>query len=81
MNNFIVMHKVQAESAPAVLLSKFPKTAHKYLTNFPKMNYIKATYQLSRFKCRIFVRGLALWSEFLTDSEKEIENLSLFKNI
>ena len=75
------MHKVKAESAPAVFLQKKKKkTAHKYLTNFSKMNYIKATYQLSRFKCRIFVRGPALWSGFLTDSEKEIENLSLFKS-
>ena len=31
-------------------------------------------------KYRISVRGPVLWNEFLTDSEKEIENLSLFKS-
>ena len=35
---------------------------------------------LSESKYRIPVRGSALWNEFLTDSEKEIENLSLFKS-
>ena len=33
------MHKVKAESAPAVFLQKKKKkTAHKYLTNFSKMS-------------------------------------------
>ena len=36
--------------------------------------------QLSSSKYRISVRGPVLWNEFLTDSEKEIENLSLFKS-
>ena len=41
---------------------------------------MKPTSQLSRSKYRTSVRGPALWNEFLTDSEKEIENLSLLKN-
>ena len=36
--------------------------------------------QLSRAKYRISVRGPALSNEFLTNSEKEIEKLSLFKS-
>ena len=36
--------------------------------------------ELSRTKYRISVKGAALWNKFLTESEKEIENLSLFKS-
>ena len=34
----------------------------------------------SRSKCKISVRGPAIWNEFLTDSEYEIKNILLFKN-
>ena len=74
------MHKFKAETVPGVFLPKFQKQAHPYPTNFSKLNYIKPTSQLSRSKYRISVRGPDLWNEFLTDSEKEIENLSLFKS-
>ena len=74
------MHKIKTETGAAVFLPKFQKPAHPYPTNFSKLNYIKPTSQLSRSKYRISVRGPALWNEFLTNSEKEIENLSLFKN-
>ena len=74
------MHKVKTETAPAVFLPKFQKLAQPYPYNFSKLNYIKPTSQLSRSKYRISVRGPALWNELLTDSEKEIENLTLFKS-
>ena len=51
------MHKVKTEIVPAVFLPKFQKP----------------TSQLSRSKYRISVRGPALWNEFLTTNEKEIE--------
>ena len=73
------MHKVKIETVAVVFLPKFEKLAHPYPTNFSKLNYIKLTSQLSRSKYRISVRGPALWNEFLTDSEKEIENISLLK--
>ena len=63
-----------------MFLSKFWKPAHPNPTNFSELNYIKPRSQLSSSKYRISVRGPALWNEFLTDSEKEIENLSLFKS-
>ena len=74
------MHKVKNETAPEVFLAKFQKPAHPYPTNFSKLNYIKPRSQLSSSKYRIFVRVPALWNEFLTGSEKEIEHLSLFKS-
>ena len=76
LNNLIFMRKVRNETAPAVFLPKFQKPAHPYPTNFLKLNYIKRKSQLSRSKYRLSVRGPALWNEFLTDGEKEIENLS-----
>ena len=80
LNNLIFMHKVTNGTAPAVFLPKFQKPAHLYPTKFSKLNYIKPMSQLSSSKYRISVRGPVLWNEFLTDSEKEIENLSLFKS-
>ena len=74
------MHEVETETTPAVFLPKFQKPAHLYSTNFSKLNYIKPTSQVSRSKYRISVRGLAFWNELLKDSEKEIENLLLFKS-
>ena len=75
------MHKVKTETAPVLFLLKFRKpAAHPYPTNFSKLSYIKPTSQLNRSKCRISVRDSALWNEFLTENEKEIENLSLFKS-
>ena len=74
------MHKVKTETASVLFLPKFRKLAHAYPTNFSELNYIKPTSQLRRSKYRISVRGPALWKEFLTGSEKEIENLLLFKS-
>ena len=61
LNNLIFMHKVKTETAPAIFLPKFQKPAHPYPTRFSKLNYIKPTFQLSRSKYRISVRGSALW--------------------
>ena len=80
LTNLIFMHEVETETAPAVFLPKFQKPAHPYPTNFSKLNYIKPTSQVSRSKYRISVRGLALWNELSKGSEKEIENLLLFKS-
>ena len=80
LNNLIFMHKVRTETAPAIFLPKFQKPAHPYQTNFLKLNYIKPTSKLSRSKYRISVRGPTLWNELLTDSEKEIKDLSLFNS-
>ena len=80
LNNLIFMYKIKAETAPPVFVPKFQKLAHLYLTNFSNLNYINPTSQLSTSKDRISVRGPALWNNFLTNIEKEIENLLLFKS-
>ena len=61
-------------------LPTFEKPRHSYPTNFLKLNYIKPMSQLRRAKYKISVRDPALWNDFLTDTEKEIKNLSLFKS-
>ena len=73
------MHKVKTENEPAVFIPTFKKPEHSYPANFSKLNYIKPTSQLSRSKYKKSVRGPTFWNEFLRDSEKEIENLLLFK--
>ena len=80
LNNLIFMHKVRTETASAVFLPKIQKPAHPYPTNFWRLNYIKPMSQLSRSKYRISVRDPAFSNGFLTDSEKEIENLLPFKS-
>ena len=70
------MYKVKT----VLFLPKLQKPAHSCPTNFSKLNYIKPTSQLSRSKHRISVRVSAYWNKFLTESEKEIENQSLFKS-
>ena len=72
------MHKVKTKTAPAVFLPKFQEQAHPYPTNFWKLNYIKSTSQLSRSNFKISVRGAVLWNDFLTDREREIQNIFLF---
>ena len=74
------MRKVKNETALAVFLPKFQKLAHPFPTNTSKLNYKKPTSQLSKSKYITSARGLALWNEFLTDSEKKIENISFFKS-
>ena len=54
------MYKTRNETAPAVFLPIFEKSAHPYPSNFSKLNYIKATSQSSRSKYRISVRSPAL---------------------
>ena len=80
LNNLIFMHKVRNGNAPTVFLPKFQTPAHPYPTTFSKLNYIKPMSQLNRSKYRISLRGPAPWNEFLTDNEKEIEHLSLFRS-
>ena len=64
----------------AVFLPNFQKPAHLHPIDISKLNYVKPMSQLSRSKHRISVRDSALRNKFLTDNEKEIEYLSLFKS-
>ena len=74
LNNLTFMYKVKSETA----LAGFPKPAHQYSTNFTKLNYIKPTSK--QIKIQNIWQRSALWAQFLKDSEKEIENLSIFKS-
>ena len=73
------MHQISTKTAPTVFLSKFKKPSHLYSTRISNVNYFKPTYKLIKCKFWISVRGPYLWNEFLTQTEKEIENASRFK--
>ena len=79
LNNTILMHQISTKAAPSAFLSKLKKPSHLYSTRFCNVNYIKPTYKLNKCKFQISVRGPYLWNEFLTQTEKEIENTSSFK--
>ena len=59
----------------------FYQNSHLYRTRFFNVNYIKPASKLNKYKFRISVRGSYLWSEFLTQTEKEIESTSSFKRL
>ena len=67
------MHQISTKTAPSAFLSKFKKPSHLHPTRFSNVNYIKPAYKLNKCKFWISVRGLYLWNEFLTQTEKEIE--------
>ena len=73
------MDQISTKTAPSVFLTKLKKPSHLYPTRFSNVNYIKPTYKLNKCKLRISVRGPYVWNEFLTQTEKEIENTSSFK--
>ena len=89
--NLKKIHSQQKHAMRIIFLKdKFSHTkelfAHNKIFNVYQLNILNifthkvrnGTVQNSKY--RISVRGPVLWNEFLTDSEKEIENLSLFKS-
>ena len=73
------MHQISTKTALSVFLSKFKKLSHLQPTRFSNVNYNKPTYKLNKCEFQISIRGPELWSEFLTQTEKEIESTSSFK--
>ena len=71
------MHQISTK----VCLSKLKKPSHLYPSRFSNISYIKATYKLKKCRFQISIRGLYLWIEFLTQTEKEIESKSSFKTV
>ena len=73
------MHQISTKTAPYVFLSKFKKPSQLHPTRFSKVNYIKPSYKLNKYKFQISIRGPYLWNEFLTQTdEKEIESYIQF---
>ena len=81
LNNVTFMHKINTQTAPTVFLPKFHKPCHLYPTRFSKFNYLKPDHKLSKCKYRISIRGPSLWNDYLTDTEKQIEIVSVFRKI
>ena len=53
---------------------------HSYPTRFSSVNYINAEVRLSKTRFRISIRGTAIWNNFVDNTEKELESISLFKS-
>ena len=79
-NVLVFMHKIKTKTAPAIFLGKFNKVSHSYPTNFGLSNFTQPAVNLTRSKSRITVRGPKLWNDFLSKTEKELEQIILFKN-
>ena len=52
--------------------------SHSYLTRFSGVNYSKS--KTRSHKSRLWIRGPAIWNNFVANAEKELESNSLFKS-
>ena len=74
------MHKVYNETAPATFSELFQKVSHPHSTGFSKLCYKIPKTNLTKCKYRISSRGVLIWNNFLSNSEKQIESSSFFKS-
>ena len=70
------VHKIPTQTVSSVI----QRPSHSYLTNFSECSYSLPTHNLKKIKFRTSIRGLLLWNNFLTKTEKSIEKMSLFKS-
>ena len=76
LSTTILKHTVYNETASAT----FSQALHLYLTGFSKSCYKVPKRSLSKCKYRISTRGVLIWNNLLSFSEKKIESSSLFKS-
>ena len=58
----------------------FKMSFHSYPTRFSSVNYSNTEVRLSKTRFRIPIRGPAIWNNFVDNTEKELESISLFKS-
>ena len=74
------MYQIRNKTALLTFSGSFQKISRGYSTNFLQFNYKIPKTVLSKSKLRISFSGRSMWSNFLQNSEKEIESLLLFKS-
>ena len=74
------MYHIRNKTAPLTFSGRFEKICHRYPTNLSQLNYKTLKTALNKRKFRISFRGNFIWNNFLQNSEKEIESLSLFNS-
>ena len=70
------MHRIKPGESLAVFHTTFKMHSQSYPTRFSSVNY-KTRLRKSRFW--ISIRGPAIWNNFVSNTEKELESSSLFK--
>ena len=78
-NNLLFVHRVKTGKAPNVLLCKFLRPSHHYITSFSRNNYILPSFKLTKSKYRTTIRAPKLWNIILNIEEKLIDNPAIFK--
>ena len=76
LNNVMFVHKIPTQTVSSVI----QRPSHSYPTNFSECSYSLPTHNLRKIKFTTSIRGLLLWNNFLTKTEKSIEKMSLFKS-
>ena len=79
LSNIIFMYRVENKTVPSIFLTKFCKSSHGYPTNLLAHNFLAPTLKLKRSKYRVSTRGLLLWNNILTTTEKTQESLPKFR--
>ena len=80
LNTSIFMNKIKTGTGPAAFHTNFKMPSHLYPTRFSSVNYSKPKTKLCESGFRISIRGPAIWSNFVANTEKELESSSLFKS-
>ena len=74
------MHRVKTFSdMPSIFANKFTYPSHKYPIHFSKNKFALPKYLSHKSKYKISVRGPSLWNKVLSNTEKELQETSLFK--
>ena len=77
--NLVFIHQINSNTAPTNFLNKFKKPTHNYPTNFARTT--QPPFKLNKSKYRISIRGLALWKNIPTYTEKKQQKINIFKTI
>ena len=80
-NTAVFMHKIQRNSAPSILLSKFRKPSLSHPTRFSHLNYVKPIPKVDKCNYRISYRGPFIWNNFLSTTDKQITDVAKFKAV
>ena len=75
------MHQINSNIIPSIFLNKFQKLSHNYPTNSVITNYSIPPFKLNKSKYLISIRGLALWKNIPSDTEKKQQYTKIFKTV
>ena len=73
------MDRVHTKTYPPVFTGSFQRISHLYSTRSSSFNFSKPKLKLTKTKCRISVRGPAIWNDFVEYCLKSVEKTLFFK--